>query len=125
MRYDRLCLIINHEDSVTLVGYHPTQQGAEADLENGFPCEGRWRMDYTDGFPAGTDVMEAMYYADAMWGTVFTDNGEVYATDLLDPWNEYKNDSDHLYWTRRNKDLYEQRCTEAFIYDSSTQHNND
>jgi len=123
MQYDRLCLIVNHKDSLTLVGYHPTRDGEKSDLDSGFPCAGRWHMDYTDGFPAGTAVEHAMDYATALWGTVFTDEGEVYADDILEDWSEYKAGYDHLYWARRDKDLYEQKCVEAFVQDSSTRQN--
>lgn len=118
-QYDRLCIVMNHPESVSLIGYAPAHKDGTADLENGFPCDGRWKMDYVDSFPAGTDPEHPQDVADSLWGTVYTDSGEVYEANIL-KWSEYKADDDHILWARRDKTLYEQKCVEAFTQESFT-----
>lgn len=125
-RYDRLTIVMDTDTEVSLVGYRPAKEHETADLERGFPHAGRWYLDYVDVFPASTNTIEyAKGVADGMWGTVYHDNGEVLCDDILQ-WHEYEHETDHIWWSVRDQDLYEAKCVEAFVeQDSSNDWDND
>lgn len=108
--YDRLAIVLNDDNGVTLVGYRPAHDKEKADLENGFPTTGRWFMDYVDNIGTQKNAVEwARMTADSMWGTVFTTDGEFVRDDLLD-WHE----SEECHWASRNRDAYNQACLQAW-----------
>lgn len=111
---DRLAIILNEQDNVTLVGYRLAKDNEPADLEKGFPCDGRWRMDYVDNI--GTSLYGQDYaqnLADAMWGTISNGNGEVIRDDLL-TWHNDSPDMSITSWATRDKDVYSRACLDAF-----------
>lgn len=110
---DRLAFVIQNTDNVSLVGFRPAEQTEKADLENGFPCGGRWAMDYVDTFHESNAYDYAKSVADGLWGTVCTDEGEILSDSLLE-WNELVIDGDQYSWGRLNVTKYEQLCNEAY-----------
>lgn len=111
---DRLAIILNEQDNVTLVGYRLAKDNEPADLEKGFPCDGRWRMDYVDNI--GTSLYGQDYaqnLADAMWGTVFGNKGAV-MTDGLLTWHDQSLDPSIVSWATRDKERYYRACLDAF-----------
>jgi hypothetical protein len=113
-RYDRLTIIMDTEEEVSLVGYRRAEDHETADLERGFPHAGRWYLDYVDTFPMSpTSIEYAKSVADGFWGTIFLDTGEILCDDILE-WVEYQHETDHIWWSVRDEDLYEAKCVEAF-----------
>lgn len=110
---DRLAFVVQNTDNVSLVGFRPAEDHEKADLENGFPCAGRWTMDYVDTFHESNAFDYARGIADGMWGTVCTDEGEILSDSLLE-WNEMDIDGDHYSWGLLNVSKYEQLCNEAY-----------
>jgi hypothetical protein len=106
---DRLAFVVQNSDNVSLVGFRPANPHEKADLENGFPCEGRWTMDYVDTFYDDNAFDYAKDIADGLWGTVCTDEGEIVSDSLL-AWNETTIDGDHYLWGRLNVDAYTKLC---------------
>ena len=115
-KYDRLSIVMDTPNEVSLIGYRPAGDTENADLESGFPCAGRWMMDYLD---VVTSIDYAKDVADAMWGTVYFDNGEILCDDLL-KWVEYNNEGDHLWWSVRDQSEYELKCEEACVEQDSS-----
>lgn len=119
--YDRLAMLVENVNDITLVGFIPANENEPVDLESGFPCEGRWRIDYVDHFDMAENIKEyVMSVADAMWGTVILDNGDI-TTDSLMTWAEITTGAgDHFFYGVRNAEEYEQACVEAFIMSDAT-----
>ena len=119
--YDRLAMLVENIDNITLVGFIPANEGEPTDLESGFPCEGRWRIDYVDHFDMAENIEEyVMSVANAMWGTVILDNGDI-TTDSLLTWAEITTGAgDHFFYGVRNAEAYEQACVEAFTMSDAT-----
>lgn len=115
MKADRLVIIMHEEVGVvSLVGFHPTTDLSTADLKSGIPCEGAWRMDYVDKVGNGTNAhLYARDTADAMWGTIYSDTGEVLRDDLLE-WHDGEHpDLPIVAWAVRSEDAYEQGCLDS------------
>lgn len=110
---ERLAFVIQNPSNVSLVGFRPADDNEKADLENGFPCEGRWAMDYVDTFHEDNAFEYAKDVADGMWGTVVTDEGEIISDSLL-AWNETTIDGDHYLWGRLKVDLYTKLCEDTY-----------
>jgi hypothetical protein len=110
---DRLAIILNEADNVTLVGYRTAKDKETADLERGFPCAGRWRMDYVDNIGTYDNAVDyAQSLADALWGTIAVD-GEILVDGLL-TWHQDTNAPEIALWATRDKDKYERACLDAF-----------
>ena len=119
--HDRLVIIFPCEnEGVSLVGFHATHLGEkDPDLQNGFPCEGEWTMDYVDQVYSHKlgDGEKALDYAQStsnnLWGTVYSYSGEVLRDDLLE-WNTVQLGPDTIHWARRNEEAYLTSCMNSF-----------
>lgn len=115
MASDRLVIILKENGVTTLTGFYPAPDSASADLKGGFPCEGKWSLDYVDDL--GTDKNAHVYaedVANAMWGTIYSDSGEVIRDDLLNWTSNTETDLPVLSWAVRSEDDYVQACLDSF-----------
>lgn len=110
--HDRLTLIFETNGTVSLVGFRPAEDNETAELEKGFPTDGRWRMDYVDTIHGDNAFDFAQSVADAMWGTVYSDSGDIVTNSLLS-WNELRVDDEHFTWAVRNKHDYDMNCEQV------------
>lgn len=115
MKADRLAIILEEEPGhLSLVGFHPTDNPELADLKNGYPCDGLWLMDYVD--QVGNDANAHVYArdtADALWGTIYSDTGEVVRDDLLEWHEDTLSGMPVVAWAVRSEDDYVQGCLDS------------
>ena len=114
MASDRLVIILNENGVTTLAGFHPASDPASADLKGGFPCEGEWSLDYADDL--GTDKNAHVYaedVANAMWGTIYSDCGEIVRDDLLEWHTSSTPGLPVVSWAVRSEDEYTQACLDS------------
>lgn len=112
--HDRLAFVMQNKNTVSLVGFRPSKTEEKADLENGFPCSGRWTMDYVDTFHESNAFEYARNVADGMWGTVCTDEGEILSDSLL-VWTETYLDDEHFMWGLLDSSEYIKLCEQAYV----------